>query len=143
MKKTIVLLTALLFCGAFLSVQAGNYRIDQSKVDQMMCSASSITAVSVFNLPDPVVPDNAKITAAKDPMVALLICIVLGWCGGHRYYLGTEFKILIFYFILQFVVVGQILWAIDAVMLLMAGLNKSDMKAYINNPKLIMWKGQL
>jgi len=81
--------------------------------------------------------------AEKDPMVAALLCAFLGFVGGHRYYLGTEFKICIFYALLSLIGVGFILITIDFVMLIMAGLNKSDMKAYINNPKLIMWKGQL
>lgn len=144
MKKALLLLGCFLLIGTSFSLNAGTYRLDQSKIDQMMMKAESVELVSPLALSSlPGVPDNQKIAADKDPMVALLVCLLFGWCGGHRYYLGTEFKIMIFYFILQFVVVGQILWAIDAVMLLMAGLNKSDMKAYINNPKLIMWKGQL
>jgi len=144
MKKALILLSGLLLIGASLSLQAGNYRIDQNRVDQLMTSASTIEAVSVFSLPDLAgTPDNARITAEKDPMVAALLCAFLGFVGGHRYYLGTEFKICIFYALLSLIGVGFILITIDFVMLVMAGLNKSDMKAYINNPKLIMWKGQL
>ena len=144
MKKALILLTGFLLIGASLNLQAGNYRLDQSRVDQMMTNANAIEAVSVFSLPDVSgMPDNAIISADKDPMIALVLCLLLGWVGGHRYYLGTDFKICIFYALLSLVGVGFILVTIDAVMLLMAGINKSDMKAYVNNPKLIMWKGQL
>ncbi|MFH0760985.1 MAG: TM2 domain-containing protein [Bacteroidota bacterium] len=144
MKKTLILLSVLLLIGASMNTQAGNYRIDQNRVDRMMTTASSIDALSVFSLPDFAgLPDNTQLTATKDPMIALVLCLLLGWVGGHRYYLGTEFKICIFYALLSLIGVGFILVTIDAVMLLMAGINKSDMKGYINNPKLIMWKDQL
>jgi TM2 domain-containing membrane protein YozV len=144
MKKAFILMSAVLLIGASMNLQAGNYRIDQTRVDQLMTTASNIEAVSVFTLPDVGgIPDNTKIAAGKDPMIALVLCLLLGWVGGHRYYLGTEFKICIFYALLSLIGIGFILVTIDAVMLLMAGINKSDMKGYINNPKLIMWKDQL
>ena len=145
MKKTLILLSVLLLIGVSMNTQAANYRIDQTRVDQMMTTAKSIDAVTIFNLPDMAgVPDNTKLTAEKDPMVAMILAIFLGGIGAHRYYLGTEFKICIFYTLLNILVFGGfILGWIDAIFLLMAGMNKSDMKGYVNNPHLIMFKGQL
>jgi TM2 domain-containing membrane protein YozV len=145
MKKTLILLSVLLLIGVSMNTQAANYRIDQTRVDQMMTTAQSIDAFTIFNLPDMAgMPDNTKLTAEKDPMIAMILAVFLGGIGAHRYYLGTEFKICIFYTLLSLLLgVGILLGYIDAIMLLMAGLNKSDMKGYINNPHLIMWKNQL
>jgi TM2 domain-containing membrane protein YozV len=144
MKKALFLFGCFLLFGATLSLNAGNYRLDQAQLDQMISSAHQVEHVSVFSLPDLTnAPDNQVLTEGKDPVIALVLCTVLGWVGAHRYYLGTKPINCLIYFLLSCVAIGGILNLVDWVMLLMVVIDKKDLAPYIDNPKLIMWQGQI
>lgn len=144
MKKALTLFSLLLVMGLGFQAQAARYKIDQANLDQMINNGHQIESVSVFNLPDlSTRPDNQVLTEGKDPVIALILCTVIGWVAGHRYYLGTNMINGLWYFLLSLVAVGGVIVLIDWVMLLLVVLDKKDLAPFIDNPKLIMWKDQL
>jgi TM2 domain-containing membrane protein YozV len=144
MKKALTLFGLLLLLGFGFQAQASKYKIDQVNLDQMINSGRQIETLSVFNMPDlGMTPDNQVLTEGKDPIIALVLCTVIGWVGAHRYYLGTNMINGLWYFLLSMVAVGGIIVLVDWVMLLMVVIDKKDLAPFIDNPKLIMWKDQL
>ena len=49
------------------------------------------------------------ITSDKRKMVALILAILLGWIGGHRYYVGRIWTGLLYTFTFGFFLIGLIL----------------------------------
>lgn len=141
MKKTLTLVSILLLVGFSLNLSAENYQLDQNKIDAMFAQAEQVSTLSVFDLSDlGAVPGTAQVFEEKDPIMAFVLCWVVGWAGAHRLYLGTETKIFIFYLLTGggFGIVVLIDW----IKLLMVVLDKEPLSPYIDNPNFIMWKGQ-
>jgi len=137
MRKILTLagvLLLLLSANAF----AGNYKLDQSKIDAMMAQADEVVAVSAYELTDfYALPGNAAQQVDKDPVIAFIINLVAGPLGLHRLYLGTD----IVTFIVYLVTGGGcgIIATVDAIMLLLVLLDQRDFQQFVDNPKIIMW----
>jgi len=139
MKKTLTLLSLLFAIGFGFQANASNYKIDQNQIDQIVAKADIAPAVSVFDLQT--TPGMPSITSDKDPVVAFVLCTVLGGIGIHRLYLGTEPLT----FVLYVITAGGcgIVAFVDWIMLLMAVMDNSKLSPYINNPNFFMWTGQI
>ena len=138
MKKlfTLVLLSFLLIP---LTATAGNYKIDQNKIDASFASASEITLSDAFDLT--ALQGTGQVLDDKDPVMAFVLATVLGYLGIHRLYLGTKPVVVVLYIITA----GGcgIITLIDWIQLLMVLLDEKDMGPYIDNPNFIMWKNQM
>lgn len=139
--KQITTLLAIIFISA-LSLQAGNssYQIDDAAVDAMFESAEVVDLTFFENNVAPIGIANTHSEAyfqqEKDPVVAFLLSMFLGYLGIHRAYLGTSTGTIVGY-ILTLGGCGIVV-TIDWVMLLV-GLINEDISQYVDNPKFFMW----
>ncbi len=141
MKKIITLFSLILMAGFTLNLTAGNFKLDQNKMDALFAQAEQTTfnvfdeghAASFSNLP--------ILQEEKDPIMALVLCSVLGTFGAHRLYLGTKTV----NFILYVVTAGGcgIITLVDWIQLLMVVIDDKPLTPYINNPNFIMWKDKI
>lgn len=138
MKKlfTLFLLLSLIIP---LSASAGDYKVDQNKIDACFESASEMSMASVFQLS--ALPGSNQVLNEKDPVVAFALATVFGYLGIHRLYLGTEPIV----FILYIITAGGcgVVALVDWIILLMVLLDERDLAPYIDNPSFIMWKNQV
>jgi len=142
MKKILTLFSLLLLVGFSMTLTAGNYKLDQSKVDAVFATADQATTLSVFDLADfNALQLPGQKVDEKDPVIALVLCSVLGYIGAHRLYLGTETMT----FVLYLITAGGcgIITLVDWVQLLMVVLDKKPLDPYTDNPNFIMWKDQI
>ena len=138
MKKILTLLgigLVLLSVNSF----AGNYTVDQNKIDAMFANATDITAIAAFDLGDlQALPMTSAQLDEKDPIIALALATVLGYLGIHRLYLGTNPINIVLYIITA----GGcgVVYVVDWIMLLMVMIDdEKSLAPYIDNPKFIMW----
>jgi len=143
--KKLLTLAGILFLISSMTVFAGNYKLDQSKIDAIMSDAQDVTAVSAFDMDllNGIPSDNA-VLAEKDPIIALLLTatVGVGVAGIHRLYLGTDTMTFIVYLLTG----GGcgIIQTIDAIMLLMVVIDdEKSLTPYLNNPKILMWKDEM
>ena len=138
MKKLLTLFLLCLFIVP-ISANAGNYKIDQNKIDASFDSATEVSIVSAFNLN--ALQGTGQVLDEKDPAMAFVLATVLGYLGIHRLYLGTEPVVVILYI----VTLGGcgIVTMVDWIMLLMVLLDEKDLGSYIDNPNFIMWKNEI
>ncbi len=138
MKKLFTLLL-LGFLIIPLTATAGNYKIDQNKIDASFASASEMSLLSTFDLN--AFQGTGQVLEEKDPVMAFVLASVLGYLGIHRLYLGTEPVVVILYI----VTAGGfgIITLIDWIQLLLVLLDEKDMGPYIDNPNFIMWKNEM
>lgn len=138
MKKlfTLIVLFVLLLP---LGASAGNYKLDQSKIDASFAAATEMTLLSAFDLSGLQGPN--QVFNEKEPVMAFVLATVLGYLGIHRLYLGTEPIV----FILYIITAGGcgIITLIDWIMLLMVLIDEKDLAPYIDNPNFIMWKNDM
>lgn len=141
--KKLFTLVGILLISLSLNSFAGNYRLDQSKINAMMSDAQEVVAISVFDLSSfNSIPGNDAVLTEKDPTVAFVLSLVVGYLGVHRLYLGTEPVTFIVYLITG----GGcgIITLIDTIMLLMVLIDdEKSLTPYIDNPEILMWKDQM
>lgn len=141
--KKLFTLVGILLISLSLNSFAGNYRLDQSKINAMMSDAQEVVAISVFDLSSfNSIPGNDAVLTEKDPTVAFVLSLVVGYLGIHRLYLGTEPVTFIVYLITG----GGcgIITLIDTIMLLMVLIDdEKSLTPYIDNPEILMWKDQM
>ena len=140
MKKIFTLVGVLLICFSLNSF-AGNYKLDQNKIDAMIENSMDITSISAFDLNslDGMKGQNAELDE-KDPIIAFALATVLGGFGVHRLYLGTNPINALLYLITG----GGcgVVVAVDWILLLMVLLEERELAPFIENPNFIMWKDQ-
>lgn len=141
MKKLLTLLGILLIA-VNLTSYAGNYKLDQSKIDAMIENAADISTIAAYDLSsfNGFDAKNAQLSE-KDPIVAFALATVLGPFGIHRLYLGTKAINVVLY-----IITGGgcgVIVAVDWIVLLLVLLDEKDMGPFIDNPNFIMWKNQL
>lgn len=134
MKK--LLLTCAFAIMAVCAASANNYVANDAAIDalvensvEMVVEAEAVAA-----------PAAATYVAAagNDPIVATVLSWCLGWCGVHRYYLGTEPWMALPYLLTcgGFGVVTLV----DAVLLTIDWIKTDAVNSkYINNPRILMW----
>ena len=138
--KNFFAIIAVVMLGIFSANAVENqYKLDNASVDALFASAQQITIDEVSNLSplaDFASTSNAQISAEKDPVIAFVLCWIIGGLGIHRAYLGTSTGTIIAY-ILTAGGCG-IVWTIDWIVLLI-GLINNDISKYVDNPKFFMW----
>ena len=132
MKKLVLTLAVALF--AICSASANNYVADDAAIDaivensvEMVVEADAVAAPAAATY----------VAAGKNPVVATLLSWCLGWCGIHRYYLGTEP-----WMVLPYLLTGGgfgVVYAVDSILLLVDALENKISGKYLNNPRIIMW----
>jgi len=141
MKKIITLFSLVLMTGFTLNLMAGNYKLDQSKMDALFAQAEQ-TTLNVFTEGQTAAfPGLTILEEEKDPIIALVLCSVLGTFGAHRLYLGTK----TINFVLYLITGGGcgIITLVDWIQLLMVVIDDKPLSPYIDNPNFIMWKDKL
>jgi TM2 domain-containing membrane protein YozV len=144
MKK--ILVSIFLVCGFAWANAAttAEYMLDEVKVEQMFNQSQDITAeaadimaqYSLADIGDLAGSANAALLGDKKPVVAFILCWVLGGLGIHRFYMGTKTMTGVGY-ILTCGGLGIVAF-IDWIMLLI-GLINDDISKYVDNPKFFMW----
>ena len=128
----------LSFCAVTSVAHASSYHIDDNSINQMFASAQTI---SISELGAAVIPGTAEITGEalygreKDPLVAILLDILVGGLGIHRFYLGTEPLTGIGYIL----TCGGIFGIVPLVDLIVMAVNYDEIDRYVDNPKFFMW----
>lgn len=132
MKK--LLLTCAFAIMAVCAASANNYVANDAAIDalvdnsiEMVVEADAVAAPAAATY----------VAAGKDPIIATALAWCLGWCGVHRYYLGTEP-----WMALPYLLTGGgfgVVYAVDSVLLLLDALENRINGKYINNPRIIMW----
>lgn len=137
MKKLVLTLAVALF--AICSASANNYVADDAAIDAIVENSVEMVmevapAAPALDILGPVV----KLVDKKDPLIATLLSWFTGWCGLHRYYLGTA-QLMVIPYLLTGGGFG-IVTLVDAVLMTLDLVqdNKINPK-YINNRRILMW----
>ncbi len=132
MKKLVLTLAVALMS---LVASANNYVANDAAYDALV--ENSVEMVMEVS---PVMPaaDMIQLSNSQDPLVATLLSWFTGWCGLHRYYLGTTV-----WMGLPYLLTGGgfgVVTLIDAVMLTLDLIQNNSINGkYINNPRILMW----
>lgn len=131
MKK--LLLTCAFALLGICAASANNYVADDAAIDALVANSTEMVMEA-----DMAAPAAATYVAAgKNPIVATVLSWCLGWCGVHRYYLGTEP-----WMVLPYLLTGGgfgVVYVVDSVLLLVDALENKINGQYLNNPRIIMW----
>jgi len=137
--KRFTLISMMLLLSVAMFARVDNYRVNDAAVNALFENATEITSPVMgdvtYDMPAGFSAMNFT-SGDKDPVVAFIICWVVGYLGVHRLYLGTETIVFIGY-----LCTGGgcgIVVTIDWVMLLIGVIN-DDISKYIDNPKFFMW----
>jgi TM2 domain-containing membrane protein YozV len=137
MKKLVLTLAVALF--AICSASANNYVANDAAIDALVENSVEMVmeaapAAPALDILGPVV----KLVDKKDPLIATLLSWCTGWCGLHRYYLGTA-KFMVVPYLLTGGGFGIVTF-VDAVLMTLDLVqdNKINPK-YINNRRILMW----
>lgn len=142
MNRTLTLVGILLLLVS-MNTYAGDYKLDQSKINAMFENATDITSISAFDLNSfNGLESHNAVLDEKDPVIALVLATVLGGFGVHRLYLGTKPVNALLY-----IITGGgcgVVVAVDWIMLLMVLIDdEKGLGPYIDNDSFIMWKDQM
>ena len=124
---------------------AGNYKLDNNKIDAMMADAQEVLAPSTVEMGSLFsIPGTDAQLDEKDPIIAFLLTATagVGVAGIHRLYLGTETMT----FIVYLLTLGGcgIIQTVDAIMLLMVLIDdEKSISPYVGNPEILMWKNKI
>jgi hypothetical protein len=126
LKKTgLCVFVIILLCAELKAItpkyQTKNYTFDEAYTANKPIPKLKILAQNRLNGENP-------------RLVAAILCIALGPFGTHRLYLGTDYKVPVYYTLTLGGGLG-ILPLID----LIAIITVEDLNSYRNNPKFIMW----
>ena len=129
MKKLVLTLAVALMS---LVASANNYVANDAAFDALVENSVEM----VMEASASVAPANmVQLTNNADPLVATLLSWVTGWCGLHRYYLGTQI-----WMAAPYLVTCGVLGWIDAVVFTLEYIQDGKIsKKYYNNPKIILW----
>ncbi len=132
MKKLVLTLAVALMA---LCASANNYVANDAAIDALVENSVEMVMEAT-----PVMPaaDVVSLSSNQDPLIATLLGWFTGWCGLHRYYLGTSV-----WMALPYVLTGGgfgVVTFVDALMLTIDLVqNNSINPKYVNNPRIIMW----
>jgi TM2 domain-containing membrane protein YozV len=139
--KKFLLFTMLISLVLFSqNVLASGYHINENEIDNLFENA---TESSMFSM-DALTANSTSmalenVVDGKDPVIAIVLDVLLGGLGVHRFYLGTETISGLAYF-LTCGGFGGIVPLIDLIVLI---IDIDDISPYVNNPYFFMWKERL
>lgn len=134
MKKLLLTLAVALF--AICSVSANNYTANDAAIDALVNNSVEMVMMAEADMA-PAAPAAAYVAAGKNPIIAAVLGWCTGWCGVHRYYLGTAP-----WMVLPYLLTGGgfgVVYVVDAVLLTVDALEDRINPAYLNNERIIMW----
>lgn len=134
MKKLLLTLAVALF--AICSVSANNYTANDAAIDALVNNSVEMVMMAEADMA-PAAPAAAYVAAGKNPIIAAVLGWCTGWCGVHRYYLGTAP-----WMVLPYLLTGGgfgVVCVVDAVLLTIDALEDRINPAYLNNERIIMW----
>lgn len=125
MKKLVLTLAVALMA---LCASANNYVANDAAIDALVeNSVEMVMEAAPANM--------VQLTNNADPLIATALSWFTGWCGLHRYYLGTQV-----WMAAPYLVTCGILGWIDAVIFTIEYIQDGKIsKKYYNNPKIILW----
>lgn len=127
-----------LFAMTQANASVSSYTIDDAQVESVFASSTEMP----FSLTSDVVnsfspnENNAQLKE-KNGILAIVLTILLGGLGVHRFYLGTKTLTGIGY-ILTCGGIGGLVPLVDFVVLII-GVIKGDIDKFVDNPKFFMW----
>ncbi len=132
MKKLVLTLAVALMA---VVASANNYVANDAAFDAL--EANSVEMVMAAELE--MAPANMiQLSNNQNPLVATLLSWFTGWCGLHRYYLGTTV-----WMGLPYLLTGGgfgVVTLVDAVVLTLDLVQNNSINGqYINNPRILMW----
>jgi TM2 domain-containing membrane protein YozV len=139
MRKIVLLLVVVAALLAGTQVKASNYQLNETTVDQLFDNAveTSMLNMNAVALNSSASADERNKVGGKDPLIAIVLDLVLGGFGAHRFYLGTEVITGLAYFL----TCGGIFGIVPLVDLIVLIINYDDITPFVNNPAFFMWKG--
>ncbi len=136
MRKIVkLILIAIITCSLTPAI-AGNYHVDDKAIDQLFATANVIALSDTgAEVPTIASANSSVVTGDRDPLVAIILDLVVGPLGIHRFYLGTETITGIGYIL----TCGGIFGIVPLVDLIVLAINYDDISMYIDNPAFFMW----
>ena len=125
MKKLVLTLAVALMA---VVASANNYVANDAAIDALVeNSVEMVMEAAPANM--------VQLTNNADPLIATALSWFTGWCGLHRYYLGTQV-----WMAAPYLVTCGVLGWIDAVIFTIEYVQDGKIsKKYYNNPKVILW----
>ena len=125
MKKLVLTLAVALMA---VVASANNYVANDAAIDALVENSVEMVMEAA--------PANMiQLTNNADPLIATALSWFTGWCGLHRYYLGTQV-----WMAAPYLVTCGVLGWIDAVIFTIEYIQDGKIsKKYYNNPKVILW----
>ena len=125
MKKLVLTLAVALMA---VVASANNYVANDAAIDALVENSVEMVMEAA--------PANMiQLTNNADPLIATALSWFTGWCGLHRYYLGTQV-----WMAAPYLVTCGVLGWIDAVVFTIEYIQDGKIsKKYYNNPKIILW----
>lgn len=138
MKKLLTVLVAV-FAFSF-AANAADYSLNESAIDAVIENAVEVNAAVDAEFPAalPATPAIPAVSQKSDG-AAFVLTIFLGWCGIHRMYMGSTPVMWLWYLLLNFVFVGEVIVTVDFIVELIALIDGRGFSKYYNNKKLLMW----
>lgn len=132
MKKLVLTLAVALMA---LCASANNYVANDAAIDALVENSVEMVMEAAPAMP---AANMVSLSSNQDPLIATLLSWFTGWCGLHRYYLGTQV-----WMGLPYLLTGGgfgVVTLIDAVLMTIDLIqNNSINPQYINNPRILMW----
>lgn len=132
MKKLVLTLAVALMA---LCASANNYVANDAAIDALVENSVEMVMEAAPAMP---AANMVSLSSNQDPLIATLLSWFTGWCGLHRYYLGTQV-----WMGLPYLLTGGgfgVVTLIDAVLMTIDLVqNNSINPQYINNPRILMW----
>lgn len=125
MKKLVLTLAVALMA---VVASANNYVANDAAIDALVeNSVEMVMEAAPANM--------VQLSNNADPLIATALSWFTGWCGLHRYYLGTQV-----WMAAPYLVTCGVLGWIDAVIFTIEYIQDGKIsKKYYNNPKVILW----
>jgi TM2 domain-containing membrane protein YozV len=136
MKK--ILFALALILGASFASYSSNYYVNDAAVDDLFANSTEVAFAEISNLSALDVNEGASFNQGKDPVVATLICWIVGGFGIHRHYLGTKGGMWAIYTFTCGGIFG-IVTTVDFFVLIIDGIINKNIDKYTDNEKFFMW----
>lgn len=131
MKKLVLTMAVALMA---LCASANNYVANDAAIDALV--ENSVEMVMTAETAPATAPAAVHV-AGKNPVIAAVLGWCTGWCGLHRYYLGTAP-----WMVLPYLLTGGgfgVVYVVDAVLLTVDALENTINPQYLGNERIIMW----
>lgn len=125
MKKLVLTLAVALMA---VVASANNYVANDAAIDALVeNSVEMVMEAAPANM--------VQLSNNADPLIATALSWFTGWCGLHRYYLGTQV-----WMAAPYLVTCGVLGWIDAVIFTIEYIQDGKIsKKYYNNPRVLLW----